>query len=552
MSEKGSDPNAIPWTYHLYRPEALMLYILGILALIFYFMDRPDLNLTRLYPMEDGTALAVGMDDQDTENPLLQVWLTGIDEKAEWIRELEGNYVPPPENGLDIPIFAYSQKRGYLLVGEDSGRDQRMAGIVSLNLDNGELLWSNYEQPSGDAQFGSVFTWEDQLVTTHFGSQSGKKRIYVVGRKPENGSMIWTKVFSPPANISSPWQNSISLLPGKILVDMDSLRLLDIATGDVLHTWAGEAPSFNGGWIFYQYGNEFHTLESSSLADSLLYSYGRESVNPDQIPAPEPLPKFMPIQTAHDNPVPGYSGFFEGFPIHFGELFGLRFFSPAPMAATTNPGEEISPSDSSTSQTPVTRAPEGKFTAIPLPTVFPNGLAAPVLNTRNGFLTQDWPRYLPLFCSLFSDDTLKKYFPETMADRSLAGDRLVILDLKFLRPALVGKQLLEEPWSGQMVTFADNHYFIGTDPEKPSNPLILQFDGNTGGLRKALTSNREIKGLKPTHSYLPAGNRIWIAGDKEWAALSVPDLELVFTTSEDISFRDVSTEYREKLGYNGN
>ncbi len=551
MSDKGSDPNAVPWTYHLYRPETLMVYILGVLALIFYFMDRSDLSLIRLYPIENGTALAVGTDDKDTENHLIKVWLTGIDEKVKWIRELEGSYLPPPEDGIDVPVFAYSQRRAFLLVGEDTGREQRLAGIVALDLDDGELLWSNFEQPSGDARFGSVFAWHDQLVTTHLGSQSDHFKMYVVGRKPEDGSMIWTKVFTTSGNTRTPWQNRIALLPGKMLIDMDSLRLLDIATGNVLHTWPGKAPYFNEGWIFYQINNQLRTLETSSLADSLLYSYGIDSIYADTVGLADPFPGIVSPRTFGYNPIPGYSGFFEGYPIHFDERFGLHSFRPVPIVNSSKPEAGASIVDTSTSRPVVTKAPNGKFTASPLPTVYPNGYTAQILGTRPGFLSGEWPRYLPLFCSLYSYDTLRKYFPRTMAGRPLKGDRLVIMDLKFLRPALVGKELLEKPWKGQMVTFAENHYFVGTDPEQPFHPLIIHFDGNTGAVRKALISNIEFQDLKPVYPHLPVGNRIWVAGKKQWVALSVPDLELVFATSEEISFKDVSDRYREKLGYNG-
>lgn len=507
MSDKGSDPNAVPWYWHFYRPEALMVYVLIGLGLFFHFRDQPDLNLTRLYPLDNGTAIGIGFDDQDEENPLLQVWLTGIDENSEWIRELEGNFVPPPVGGFDVPIFAHVQQRGFLLVGQDNGVEQRMTGIVCLDLEDGEILWSNYEQPAGDCQFGSVATWDNSLITTHLAARSNGSKMYVVGRNPENGSMIWTKVFDLPAELESPrWQNQIAFLPGSILVETDSLSLLNSANGDLIQSWAGKASSFTGGWIFYQNGAEFHAKEANTLADSLLYTSSDSSNGIDIAPAP------------------GYSGFYDGFPIHFSDRLGLLAIqSPNPTPS--------------------------KFTASPLSTVYPNGRAGAIINARPGFLDEDWPRYLPIFASLYEDDTLKKYFPETMADRSLAGDRLIVLDLQFQRPALVGEQLLQEPWKGQMTTWQGMHYFIGTDPDQPSTPLVMQFDGGSGALRKAVASTYPFKGLMSAYPHLPIGNRIWVTGDKYWAALSIPDLELQFTTSDSIGFKDVSEEYRELLGY---
>lgn len=537
MSDKGSDPNAVPWYWHLYRPEVLMVYILAGLGLIFYFMDQPDLNLSRIYPMENGTALAVGFDDQDTEDPLLQVWLTGIDEEAEWTRELEGNFVPAPVKGFDIPVFAHSQQLAFMLMGKDDGIEQRLSGIVCLSLESGELLWSNFEQPAGDAYFGSVYTWEDKLVTTHLAPRPLISKVYVVGRNPKDGSMIWTKVFDlPNPTDDTPWQSRISFLPEKILVDMDSLTLLDVGTGNILHSWEGNTPSFNGGWIFYQNGPQFRTLEISSLADSLLHISYPDSVDGIAL-----------------DPVPGYSGFFDGFPIHFSDRIGLHSFRPGNSSPDPDPEDqspsEQDPSADNNGTSATSRAPNGKFTASPLSTIYPNGRSAPILNARSSFLTQDWPRYLPLFCSLYNDDTLRKYFPETLADRSMAGDRLIIMDLLVQRPALVGKQLLKEPWQGQLATYEGFHYFIGTDPEQPQKPLVLQFDGNTGSLSKALISDYEFKGLKQPYPHQPVGGRIWIAGDKQWAALSIPELELTFTASDSVQFRDVSEMYREKLGY---
>ena len=483
-----------------------MVYILVGMGIYFYLMDQPDLRLTQIYPLENGTALAIGTDDQDEENPLLQVWLTGIDDRSEWITELEGNYIPPFDPNHAYPPMAHDEKRAFILMGQDNGLEQRMTGITCLELENGGELWSNFEQPAGDAEFGAVYQWKGSLVTTHRAIRSQKDRLFIVGRNPDDGNMIWTRIFEVPSTQETYWQNRIQFLPKNILIHNDSLHLVDLTSGKLIRSWAGSSPSFTGGWLFYQRGMSLRALETATMTDTLLFA--------------DPEVQLL----EEDAPRVGYSGFYNGYPMHFNQNLGL-----------------VSLTDSLPEQS--------KLTGSPIETVHPNSVTYPLVHTRPAFLNEDWPRYVPFFFSFTEDDTLQKYFPETLGDRSLAGTRFMVLDLAAGKPALVSDQLFEEGWQGQMTTWQGNHYFIGTDPVYPENPLVIKIDGRTGALDKAIRSTYPFEGLHPAYPHLPIGNRLWVTGEKHWTALSIPDLGLQFTTNDSISFAPVTEEYQKKFGY---
>jgi|GEM_PF-5553292 len=545
--QRGFDTEPVAWHWHLYRPEALMIYILIGLGIFFYFYEQDDLRLTRIVPLDDGSALAMGFDAGDDGEGNLKIWRTGLDEKAEWVTDLEANFVPAHQPNADWPICTTIDNRAYLLQGQQSEGGGKMLGLACINLEDGTLEWENWEHPTGDAEFGSVFAWQDQLVTTHRAIRDGKEKIFIVGREIVGGAMTWTKVY----NLTRPWQSRFSFLPGMVLVEENNLSLLETKEGKEIKNWQGKHPYYSGGWIFYQFAEQlmaFNLLqnidvdskptvpEDSSMdadlglgmpVDSSSNGFTVVVEEGDTIIHAYALPFNVDYSTDSiiffcNSPEsqPGFYGFYRGFPVHLSqEGIYLKFQDSIlynPMAF------EWSSS--------------------------PNGQLPPNLTTRPGFLNEDLTRFIPVMGSFAESDSLRATFPKVTENRSLSGDRFIWLDMENLGPSSISKALPKGWAKGQFTSWQGYHYYLGSAVDQPEQPLVLKFDGMTGQLAKAVTTSYKLKGLHTAYPRQPIGNRLWFAGSSEWGALRIPDMELTFTTNDSIRFTDVTDTYKGILG----
>lgn len=550
--ERGFDTAPVAWHWHLYRPEALMVYLLIGLGIFFYFYEQDDLRMVRLVPLDDGSALAMGFDDRDGPEGNLKIWRTGFDERAEWITDLDANFIPSHRPNADWPICTTIENRAYLLQGQRSEGGGKLLGLACINLEDGALEWENWEHPTGDAEFGSVFAWKNQLVTTHRTKRNGEEKLYVVGREIIGGAMTWTQVYNMGNEPSKrPWQSRFSLMPNMILVEENQLSILSTQNGDVLHNWDGNSPYHTGGWIFYQDSSQVRAL---SMLEKWPNSYN--SLNPQEPPNsssktvptgknshPDPavdtVRRMAFLEDTHIRPragylsedsllfpttsggkQPGFSGFYRGFPFHLNtDGLHLKFqdsilFTPLAFEISTSP----------------------------------NGTLPPNLTTRPGFLNEDLPRFIPLMGKFAQPDSLRLAFPQLTEGRSLSGERFVWLNMEKLGPVSISKELPADWAKGQFTTWEGYHYYLGAAIDQPNQPLVLKFNGYTGQLEKAVQSTFNVKELQNAYPHQPIGNRIWFAGSKEWGALNMPDLELTFTTNDSIRFKDVTANYKMILG----
>lgn len=492
-----------PWYWHLYRPETLMVYVLILLGLYFYFKDQSDLKPLTVLPLQDGRALAAGFDRNETENPQVKVWMTGNSKAYDWQVNLQANYLQPPVEGLNNQFVAEGE-RAYLLAGEQTGFGERINQLLAINLDKGELTWTNVEQPVGEAEWVSVFNYKNQLVTLHIADQDEPvQRLFLVGRSPRDGSMTWTRLFKRSVfklgkkEKAFPDVNHL-YLPGYALVNADSIHLVELATGDTKKSWAGMDPEFVGGWVFYQNEQEFRGLELSSLTDTLLWTAENDAII---------FPNRM-----------GFTGFYQGFPMHYGCDQGWLYLA----------GDSLRRSWMETAC---------------MQNVIPNGEREIGNGLQNRFLRSEWTDFIPVLFKAANPDSLTKY--TELEDGT--GARLAMLNLETMSPAWLGKQISGDPGPMTFFSSGELHYLLTASEKYPDLPVLAQFDGRTGELLRAVEAN--LKGFLSPDPTQPRGGRIWLHNERHWMALDAKNLSVSFTDSDSLGTREVTGEFRESFGF---
>lgn len=498
MSETPKETK--PWHWHLYRPEALMIYVFIALGIYTTLQNQPDLQIVRSFPLDDGSAILMGHDLSNSPRRV-SIWRSEQGGSYSWLEDLEDDYIPALDNASPQPICAAQENTLYLLTGQTTPFDQRLFTIQAINLTNGEVEWTNRQQPTGDAAFVSLHLWGGQLVTAHRAvGDAGTRRLYLTGRSRRNGEMQWTRIFEyekglDPAALAT----AITYLPGQILVQHEGLKLLDIPKGEVLRQWPGSQPHFHGGWIFYRDSLSLRALSTDFETDTSLF----------------PLPE-APLASI------GFSGFYRGFPIHYSRALGWeRLLADTIARSAFNGGIPAS--------------------------VYPNCCSSFPLATGGSFLSGEWTRYLPLFLEPNDLATIRELYPEAIRDPDLSGSHLVLLDNESLAPTFIGKRLKETP-KGVFLSEGKYHYFLTTADGGGQRPLIVQIDGEAGTLSKVIRSSHDFRQLHDYRQDQPVGRRIWITGPRHYAALITPDLLIGTASTDSIDFEDVTSEYAKIWG----
>lgn len=488
-----------PWHWTFYRPEALMVYVLVGLGIYTLLQNQPELDAVRSFPLDDGSAIMIGH-DRSTNPPKVALWRTGAQGDYRWLEELEDDFIPPLDNSAPQPVAAAQNNQLYLLTGQTTPFDQRLLTIQAINLEDGEVMWTNQEQPTGDAAFVSLHIWSGHLVTSHRAiTDGGTKRLYVVGRDRQSGEMKWTKVYEyDPGLGPEELAEAVTYLPAGVLVRHRDLELLDMETGAVRKKWEGENAKYNGGWIFYRDSLSLNALPVEKLEETQVFSLSGSA------------------------PSRGFSGFYRGFPIHYSRALGWQRLQ----------GDSLISSP---------------FTGTIPPDIYPNCCNPLPMAARPHFLHDEWTRFIPLFLEPNAHDSIRARYPQAIKDPDLSGVHLSLLDNATLSPAFIGKRLEKAP-RGVFLTEGKYHYFITSDPANDKRPVIVQIDGREGALTKAIRSSYDFGQLHAVRQDQPIGKRIWITSPRKQVALITPTLQIGTASSDSIAFEDVSAEYAEKWG----
>lgn len=476
-----------------------MVYILIALGVYYALQNQPNLQTVRSFPLDDGSAVMLGY-DRSNDPRRVSIWRTTRDGEYSWLEDLEDDFIPPLDNAAPHPIAAAEANLMYLLSGQTTPFDQRLMTIQAIDLENGEVLWTNRQQPTGDAAFISVHIWGGQLVTAHRAiTDGGTRRLYLVGRNPLGGEMKWTKVYQYDPGLSmEELASAVTYLPGKVLVRHGQLELLEMGTGNVLEAWSGENPSYNGGWIFYRDSSSMRAFATDSLSTVDIFPIGPAA------------------------PAVGFSGFYNGFPIHYSRALGWKRLQGGQLLASPFNG------------------------SIPS-TILPNCCNPAPTTTRPRFLTNEWTRYIPLFLEPNALDTIRLRYPNAVQDPDLSGVHFVLLDNASLSPAFIGKRLEKAP-EGVFFSHDKYHYFL-TEADGPGQrPLIVQIDGEAGTLTKAIRSSYDFRQLLDPRLDQPVGDHLWIASPRAHVALQLPSLEIGTASNDSISFEDATRDVAVKWG----
>lgn len=500
MSERD---DYTPWYWHLYRPEALLVYVMALLGLYYFFADVSDLRPVRLVPLGDGTALVAGYDAAD-EGGGVVLWRTGGGPGVDWELGLPGSYVRPESGGVNDQLVK-DAGRVYVLLGERSGFGERVNRLAAVDLDEGTLVWENVEQPVGDAEWRSVFGWQGQVVTVHSVERGDSVRqLYVVGRSQQDGSMRWTRVFQ--RGLSDGLGSSAAdhlYLPGHVLVNADSLELLDVATGGTRMSWEGVDPEYVGGWVFFHRGREYRGLSLDNLSDTLLWE----------------LPEGEDVFAGRM----GFTGFFRGFPVHYGCDMGWLYLE----------GDSLRRGDL------VTACVEG---------MAPGGAREVPLGTKPRYLRGDWPDFVPVLFAAANPDAFGAGYGDLLGEGSPKGLRLAMLDMAAMRPAWVGKSLEGDGLVGTFMSSREREFLVVRSGRDGRFPVVARFDGTSGQLVKAVEVNLPVgNGWAPAVEQ-PQGELIWLHNGRHLVGLETDGLSVGFADSDSLQVEEVTGAFREWFG----
>lgn len=476
-----------PWYWHLYRPEALLGYI-AIAFAIYYFVSQPSGPpvAERIWPLPDGNALMVGQQ----EDGALMLWKTkGLDEDA-WRIPLKGNtdlpdnYVAPPQPRQFRPIMASDGLFAYLLTGLQRGKRRQLLSLHQIRLEDGERIWTNTTQPSGEALFEAVHRTQTALFTVHQAGTDTRK-LYLTGRSLDDGGMIWKRLFEwnvaeflrrrQEKALVQNFGQQIGVAQG------DTLWLLDPNTGQTIDTILQQSYHYHGAWLFYKNAGEFRGRDMETQKDTLI-------ANLDSSDTAELLA----------------AGFYQGQPawLDADQGIGKRQGQRLRM-------ERIDPVLDREFFRTLSTASKSAY--------------------RSHFGAEEWTRYLPF---LGGSDS-KKLIWWDFERMEVAFESPVLADSSFQENAFFS-------YNGQ-------HYWLFKDLEQ--HLVLIQFDGQAGGLSRAVRSTFSVENALPIRLDQPVGGNFWLGGGPSVFAVAASNLALVYRSQDEMELQNVTDEYVKRLGY---
>lgn len=484
----AKDPsNRPPWYWHLYRPEALLVYIVIGFYIYWRVGGQPgSSNALRMLPTKDGGAICLGFEANAPEQPLL--WLIEADGEIQWTVNLPDNYLRPASQDQFRPVLATDGQYAFVLTGLQRNDFRQLLSLHQIELRTGELTWTNTTQPSGDADFEAVFYIGNALVTVHRVAKDTRK-LYVTRRSLRDGSMLWNRLFEwEPRDFRRETANKTAFKPLPTQMGIykgDSLYLLEMERGTTTQKFRIQNSFYHGGWLWYRDSIEVRGYEFATQEDILLFRYQN------------------PIFTGSEGPEPQFlGGFYNGFPswnasgLSWGRMEGdsaiLRLPGPCPST------------------------PEAWNTSVYPP-------------NHSHFLAEEWTRFLPFWID-YQDWGIGFFDLEKME--------------KVYRSATLDSAFFSTPW---MFSYSHFHYLLFLDGEK--RYVILQFDGDNIDLTKAVRFQIPEADQLPVRLDQPVGGRFWLGGNETLVALDASTLDIVYSSNGEVPVESVLEEYADMLEY---